>query len=217
MFCEKGVPRNFAKLSGKHLCLRLFFNKVAGLKNSLWHNCFPVNFAKILRTPFFTEHIGRCFLINVNHDQKRFFHDTFTFNLLFHFFLYELLFLRHLQYSLNKKDKVKPNLSIAFFYCSVVHDLGISLLFNLLILRIYRNCKISVIKFYKAILHLKTFNFRKHCTIPLKLWVFVFSGPRPGPWLPICIYRSWLPICIYRPWPPIYIYRPWFPICVYQP
>ena len=22
----------------------------------LWHRCFPVNFAKLLRTPFFTEH-----------------------------------------------------------------------------------------------------------------------------------------------------------------
>ena len=35
----------------------LFFNKVAGLwpatliKKRLWHRCFPVNFAKFLRTP----------------------------------------------------------------------------------------------------------------------------------------------------------------------
>ena len=41
----------------------LFFNKVAGfrpatlLKKRLWHRCFPVNFAKFLRTPFFTEHL----------------------------------------------------------------------------------------------------------------------------------------------------------------
>ena len=28
---RKGVPRNFAKLTGKHLCQSLFFNKVAGL------------------------------------------------------------------------------------------------------------------------------------------------------------------------------------------
>ena len=52
VFCEKGVLRNFAKFTGKHLCQSLFFNKVAGL----WHRCFPVNFAKFLRTPFFTEH-----------------------------------------------------------------------------------------------------------------------------------------------------------------
>ena len=30
VFCEKGVLRNFAKFTGKHLCKRLFFNKVAG-------------------------------------------------------------------------------------------------------------------------------------------------------------------------------------------
>ena len=30
MFCEKGVLRNFAKFTGKHLCQSLFFNKVAG-------------------------------------------------------------------------------------------------------------------------------------------------------------------------------------------
>ena len=27
------------------------------LKKSLWHRCFPVNFAKFLKTPFFTEHL----------------------------------------------------------------------------------------------------------------------------------------------------------------
>ena len=31
VFCKKGVLRNFAKFTGKHLCQRLFFNKVAGL------------------------------------------------------------------------------------------------------------------------------------------------------------------------------------------
>ena len=30
--CKKGVLRNFAKLTGKHLCQSLFFNKVAGLR-----------------------------------------------------------------------------------------------------------------------------------------------------------------------------------------
>ena len=32
VFCKKGVLRNFAKLTGKHLCQELFFNKVAGLR-----------------------------------------------------------------------------------------------------------------------------------------------------------------------------------------
>ena len=30
VFSKKGVLRNFAKFTGKHLCQRLFFNKVAG-------------------------------------------------------------------------------------------------------------------------------------------------------------------------------------------
>ena len=32
VFCKKGVLRNFAKFTGKHLCQGLFFNKVAGLR-----------------------------------------------------------------------------------------------------------------------------------------------------------------------------------------
>ena len=52
MFCKKGVLRNFAKFTGKHLRQSLFFNKVEGfrpatlLKKRLWHRCFPVNFAE---------------------------------------------------------------------------------------------------------------------------------------------------------------------------
>ena len=55
---KNGVLRNFAKFTGKHMCHRLFFNKVASLRpatllrKSLWHRCFPVNFAKFLSTPF---------------------------------------------------------------------------------------------------------------------------------------------------------------------
>ena len=51
VFCEKGVLRNFAKFTGKHLCQSLFFNKVAGLrpatliKKRLWH----CGFLRILR------------------------------------------------------------------------------------------------------------------------------------------------------------------------
>ena len=55
---RKGVLRNFTEFTEKHQCQRLFFYKVAGLraatilKKRLWHRCFPVNFAKFLRTPF---------------------------------------------------------------------------------------------------------------------------------------------------------------------
>ena len=65
---KKGVLRNFAKFTGKHLCQSLFFNKVAGLrpatllKKRLWHRCFPVNFAKFLRTPFLQSISGRLLL-----------------------------------------------------------------------------------------------------------------------------------------------------------
>ena len=59
---KKGVLRNFAKFIGKHICQRLFSNKVAGLRRatslrkSFWYRCFPVNSAKFLRTAFFAEH-----------------------------------------------------------------------------------------------------------------------------------------------------------------
>ena len=67
VFCKKDALRNFAKFTGKHLRHSLSFNKVAGLrpatllKERLWHRCFPVKFAKFLRTPIFTEHSGGCF------------------------------------------------------------------------------------------------------------------------------------------------------------
>ena len=54
----KDVLRNFTIFTGKYLFQCLFLNKVAGLspaillKSRLWHRCFPVNFAKYLRTPF---------------------------------------------------------------------------------------------------------------------------------------------------------------------
>ena len=43
--------------------LKSLFNKVADqkacnfVKKKLQHRCFPVKFAKFLRTPFFTEHL----------------------------------------------------------------------------------------------------------------------------------------------------------------
>ena len=67
-FVRKGVLRNFVKSTGKHLCQSLFFNKVAGLrpatllKKRLWHRCFPLNFAKFLRTPFLQNTSGRLLL-----------------------------------------------------------------------------------------------------------------------------------------------------------
>ena len=67
-YMKKGVLRNFTKFKGKHLCQSLFFDKLAGLrpatllKKKLWHRCFPVNFAKFLRTPFLQNTSGRLLL-----------------------------------------------------------------------------------------------------------------------------------------------------------
>ena len=50
----------FAKFTGKYLCQSLVFNKVEKslfFKNRPWHRCLPLNFAKFLRTPIFTEHL----------------------------------------------------------------------------------------------------------------------------------------------------------------
>ena len=58
---KKGVLKNFAKFTGKHLSQSLVFNKVAVLRSStllkkkLWHRCFPVNLEKFLRIPYFIE------------------------------------------------------------------------------------------------------------------------------------------------------------------
>ena len=38
------------------------------LKKSLCHRCFPVNFAKLLRAPVFTEHLRWLLLINLEID-----------------------------------------------------------------------------------------------------------------------------------------------------
>ena len=71
VFCKKGVLRNFAKFTGKHLCQGLFSNKLAGLrpatllKKRLLHRCFPLNCAEFLGTPFFIEHLRWLLLVCV--------------------------------------------------------------------------------------------------------------------------------------------------------
>ena len=82
---KKGFLKNFAKITGKHLCQSLFFNKVAGLspatllKKRFWHRWFPVKFAKFLITPFFTEHLWWLLLEEVNSlkNQKTLLHLRF--------------------------------------------------------------------------------------------------------------------------------------------
>ena len=58
---KKGVFRNFTKFTG-NTCARVsFLIKLQALKKRLWHRCFPVNFAKFLRTPFYGTPLDDCF------------------------------------------------------------------------------------------------------------------------------------------------------------
>ena len=52
---KKGVLKNFSKFTEKHLCVSILFNKAETCKftkKEARHRCFPVNFAKFLRTPY---------------------------------------------------------------------------------------------------------------------------------------------------------------------
>ena len=61
---KRGVLRNFAKFTGKHLCQSLYFNKVAGLpkacnfiKIETLAQVFFCKFCEISKNIVFTEHI----------------------------------------------------------------------------------------------------------------------------------------------------------------
>ena len=55
VFCKKGILRNFTKIYRKTPVPESLSKK------RLWHRCFPANFVKFLRTPFFIEHL--CWLL----------------------------------------------------------------------------------------------------------------------------------------------------------
>ena len=61
VFCKKGTLRNFTKFTGKHLCQRLFSNKVAGL----------AKFCEMSKNTFFTEHIRTTASYTLLFSQKR--------------------------------------------------------------------------------------------------------------------------------------------------
>ena len=92
VFCKKGVLRNFAKFTGKHMRQSHFFNKIAGLraatllKKRLWHRCFPVNFSKFLRTPFSIEHLRWLLLKSISNLLIKTTKDDFYTLLRFYFF-----------------------------------------------------------------------------------------------------------------------------------
>ena len=74
---KKVVLKMLQKLARKHLCWKLFFNKVVGwrpatlLKNRLQHRCFPVNFANFLKTTFCHNSSGRLLLITIESYLKK--------------------------------------------------------------------------------------------------------------------------------------------------
>ena len=63
VLCKKGILRNFATFTGKHLCQSLFFNKVAGLKVCNFikietlAQVFSCKCCVISKDTFFTEHL----------------------------------------------------------------------------------------------------------------------------------------------------------------
>ena len=67
MFCRKGVLKNFAKFTGKHLCQSPFLNKVSRgscnfIKKEALAQVFHVNFVKFLRIPFLQDTFERLLL-----------------------------------------------------------------------------------------------------------------------------------------------------------
>ena len=54
VFYKNIVTKNVAKFTENHLCQSLASLRATTLlKKRLWHRCFPVNFVKFLRTPFY--------------------------------------------------------------------------------------------------------------------------------------------------------------------
>ena len=60
---EEKVFLEISQNSQENNCVRIYFLiKLQAKKKRLWHRCFPVNFVKLLRTPFLQNISGRLFL-----------------------------------------------------------------------------------------------------------------------------------------------------------
>ena len=68
-YVKKGFLRNFAKFTGKHLCQRLFFNKVPGLRPMA--QVFFCEFCERSKNTFFTEHLRWLLLNNKRQGEKK--------------------------------------------------------------------------------------------------------------------------------------------------
>ena len=113
VFCKKDVVRNFSKFTSKKIWQSLLLNKVAGLlKKRLWHRCFPVNFAKFLRTPFSQNTSRRLLLALLRNVHKSY---EFLSKLLF-FKTYAYIIIKSLKRS-NYLGYQKTSNSIAALRC----------------------------------------------------------------------------------------------------
>ena len=69
VFFNKGILKNYAIFTGKHLCWSLFLMKLQAcnfIKKRLQQRYFPVNFAKFLRTHFLENTSVGCFCQSMN-------------------------------------------------------------------------------------------------------------------------------------------------------
>ena len=57
MLNKKGFLNKFVKLTGKHLCQSLIFNKFAGLRLETLTQVFSCEFWEIFKNTIFTEHL----------------------------------------------------------------------------------------------------------------------------------------------------------------
>ena len=77
----KGVLRKFVKFTVNHLCYSLHSTSVRPatlLKERIWHNWFPVNFANISKNNFFTKHLCTTaseFLCVITKNEKNILHQ----------------------------------------------------------------------------------------------------------------------------------------------
>ena len=58
--------RKFPEQWNQRLRSRRSLRPATLLKKGLWHRCFPVNFVKFLRTPFFTDYLWMTAFTNLN-------------------------------------------------------------------------------------------------------------------------------------------------------
>ena len=69
---QKGIPKNFAKLTGKQLCQSLFSIKVTGLspcnfiKKETLAQVLSCEFCEIYKNIFFTEHLWSTSFMSTN-------------------------------------------------------------------------------------------------------------------------------------------------------